>query len=89
MFCGLEIMRESRIEVAIALYLVCWLIRRKAQVRIPGQTSKRNMKKLFLRRFPLNRLLAKTLTVNKPAMKKFLKNLSYKINAHNMSGVRS
>ena len=36
-----------------------WLIRRKARVRIPGQASKRNMKKkiFFLRRFPLNRFL--------------------------------
>ena len=58
-------------------------------------------KKIFLRRFALSRFLAKTLRVNKPVMKKFLKNLSsgvdvklvapplmYKINAHNMSGVR-
>ena len=27
---------------------MCWLIRRKALVRIPGQVSKRNMKKLSL-----------------------------------------
>ena len=53
--------------------------------------------KLFLSRF-----LTKTLRVNKPAMKQFLKNLSvgddyklkvpslkYKINAHNMSDVRN
>ena len=50
----------------------------------------------------ISRFLAKTLRVNKPAMKNFLKNLSlgvdvklyvppltYKINAHNISGVRS
>ena len=41
----------------------CWLIRRKARVCTPGQASKRNMKKkkLFLRRLPLSRFLAKTL----------------------------
>ena len=49
-----------------------------------------------------DRFLAKTLRVNKPAMKRFLKNLSfgvdvklkvpsltYEIKEHNMSGVRS
>ena len=47
-------------------------IRRKARVRIPGQRSKRNMKKkIFLRREEtLSRFLAKTLRINKPAMKK-------------------
>ena len=51
---------------------------------------------------PLSRFLAKTLRINKPAMKKFLKNLAfevdvklyflpltYKNNARNLSGVRS
>ena len=74
-----------------------WLI-----IRNPGQVSKRNMKKIFIRRFPLTRFLAKTLKVNKSAKKKFLKNLqfrvvvklqilpfTYKINIHNMSVVRS
>ena len=34
---------------------MCWLIRRKARVQMPGQTSKRkNMKiRVFLRRLPL------------------------------------
>ena len=42
------------------------VIRRKALVRITGQASKRNMgKKIFLRRFPFNRFLAKSLVVNK------------------------
>ena len=54
------------------------------------------------RRLPLSRFLAKTLRVNKPLMKKFLKKICrsvstlncnptahYKIKAHNMSGVRS
>ena len=42
-------------------------------VRIPGQSSKMKYKKIFLRRLPLSRFLAKTLRVNKIAMKKFLK----------------
>ena len=54
-----------------------WLIRRKARVRIPGQASKRNMKKTFLRRLPLSRFLAKILRVDKIAMKSFSKNLSF------------
>ena len=58
-----------------------WFIICKARIRIPGQASKRNMKKkrkIFLRRFPLSRFLAKSLRLkNKPAMKKFLKNLSF------------
>ena len=89
--------------------LVCWLVKCKVRVRIPVQASKRNMKiKIFLRRFPLSRFLSKTLSVNKPDMKNFLKKkkkkksnvwnrlstvgpkpLTYKINAHNMSGMRS
>ena len=39
--------------------VVWWLIRRKAKVRAPGQTSKQKYKKVFLRRFPLNGFLAK------------------------------
>ena len=59
---------------------MCWLIRRKAWVHIPGQASKRNMKKkIFLRRFPVSRSLAKTVRVNKPDMENFLKNLSFGI----------
>ena len=42
---------------------------------MPGQASKRNMKKIFLQRYPLSRFMAKTLRVNKPAMEKVLKNL--------------
>ena len=42
-----------------------WLIRPKARVRIPDEASKRNMKKIFLRRFLLIRFLAKSLRVNK------------------------
>ena len=59
-------------------------------------------KKIFLRRIPHNRFLAKPLRVIKHVMKEFLKNLSfgvdvklyvppkkYKFNSHNMSSVRS
>ena len=35
------------------------------------------IRKVFLRRFPLSRFLAKTLRVNKIAMKNFSKNLSF------------
>ena len=61
------------------------------------------IRKVFLRRFPLSRFLAKTLRVNKIAMKSFSKYLSFgvdfklqvpplmykKINTHNISGVRN
>ena len=42
--------------------------------------QKNEIWKIFLRRLPLNRFLAKTLRLNKIAMKKFLKNLSFGIN---------
>ena len=35
------------------------------------------IRKIFLRRFPLSRFLAKTLRVNKNAMKSFPKNFSF------------
>ena len=38
------------------------------------------MKRNISSRFPLSRFLAKTLRVNKPALKKFLKNLSFGFN---------
>ena len=87
-------------EVAV----VCRLIRHKSLGMYPRPDiiTKYEKKKIFLRRLPLNSFLAKTLRVNTPAMKKFLKNLSYgvnvklyippltyKLNAHNMRGVRS
>ena len=34
------------IEVAVVYQVECWLIRRKARVRAPGQTSKRNTKSI-------------------------------------------
>ena len=44
---------------------VCWLIRRKARVRVLGQTVKGNIKKQnFLQRFPLNRFLEQSLHKN-------------------------
>ena len=57
-----------------SLMVVCWLIRRKARVRISSDIKK-NMKKIFLRRLPLSGFLAKPLRVNKIAKKKtfFLK----------------
>ena len=49
---------------------MCWLIKRKVQIRISGQASKVTTTKIILRRFPLTPL-------------------AFKINAHNMSGVKS
>ena len=34
-------------RAAVFLRVVCWLIRRKARVRAPGQTSKQNTKSFF------------------------------------------
>ena len=71
-------------------------------VQTPDQTEKRNYEKIFPRRLSLSGFLAKTLRVNKIAMKKLLKNLSftiaiklsvppfmYEINAHNIGGMGS
>ena len=79
--------------------LVC---RRKSLGSYPRSVIQNEIWKIFLRRLPLSRLMAKTLRVNKAAMKKILKNLSfgvdvklqvspllYKINTHNISGVRN
>ena len=89
-------------EVAMVQYVVCRLIRRKILGSYPRSVIKNEIRKIFLRRVPLSRFLAKTLRVNKPAMKNFFKillfggniklqvpPLTYKINAHNMSGVRN
>ena len=76
------------------------------QTKSQGSSSspdiKTKYKKVFLRRFPLSKFLAKTLRVNKIAMKSFSKNLLFgvafklqvpplmkKINIHNISGVRN
>ena len=47
--------------------------------QIAGQTlpTKRNMDKIFLWRLPFSIFLAKTLRINKIAMKSFSKNLSF------------
>ena len=55
---------------------VYWLIRREGSVQTPGQTPKRKYDKIFLRRLPFSRFLAKTLRVNKIAMKSFSKNFN-------------
>ena len=52
--------------------VVYYLIRRKIQVR-----HQNKIQKVFFPRFPLSRFLAKTLRVNKIAMKNFSKNLSF------------
>ena len=56
------------IEVAAVLWIVCWLIIGKTRVQAPGQTSKQ-IQKLFFQQFLLSGFLAKTLGVNKIAMK--------------------
>ena len=80
--------------VAVVLWVVCWLIRCKKSDSYTrsGIKTKYEKEKIFL---------AKTLRVNKPAMKNFLKKsvfrsqryrsrtLTYKINSHNMSSVWS
>ena len=43
----------------------------------PQPRHQNKIRKVFLRRFPLSRFLAKTLRVNKIAMKSFSKNLSF------------
>ena len=54
------------------------------QIQKPGlmsQVSHQKLKyeKIFLRRLPLSRFLAKPLKVNKSAMKEFLKNLTFEV----------
>ena len=57
----------------------------------PQARQQNKIRKVFLRRFPPNRFLAKTLRVNKNCHEKFFKKspLMYKINTHNISGVRN
>ena len=71
--------------------------------RLESQARHQNeLRKVFLRRFSLSSFLAKTLRVNKITVKSFSKNLYfgvdfklqvppliYKINTHNISGVRN
>ena len=78
---------------------VCSLIRRKAWVRTPGQTSKRNTKSNFSA-FSSQEISGKNPESKLNFHEKFLKNLSfgiefklqippliYKINTHNINGV--
>ena len=62
--------RRSLVDSMLAL-------KRRARVRMPSQNPKRNIKKIFARRFPLSRFLTKTQRVNKPAEKEVLKNLCF------------
>ena len=68
-------------------------------LQVPGFRHPSKIQKIFIRRFALIRFLAKTLRINKPAMKKFLKKSVvqsrllncrsiYKITTHNISGAR-
>ena len=52
-------------EVAVVQQVVCWLIRRKARVLESQARHQNEIRKVFLRRFPLSRFLAKTLRVNR------------------------
>ena len=53
------------------------LLDAKAWVRIQGQSLKMKREKYFFGDFLSADFWQKTLSVNKPAMKKFLKNLSF------------
>ena len=64
---------EYLLEVAVVWQVVCWLIRRKARVRVTDQTSKQNTKSISSALSSLSRLLVKTLSLNKIAMKSFSK----------------
>ena len=50
------------IQVAVVQQVVCWLIRRKAKIKTPGQTSKR---KYYFGNFLSADFSAKTLRVNR------------------------
>ena len=65
------------IYVAVIKWLLYWLIRHKARVRMPGQPSERNMKnKYFFGDFLSVDLWQKLWEKSKPPMKKFLKKKS-------------
>ena len=89
-------------DVAVVQQVVCWLIRRKARVRAPGQASKQNTK-CISSAISSHQISGKNSeSKQKIAMKSFPKNLSfrvdfklqvpqlmYKININNISGVRN
>ena len=54
--------------------LVCWLMRCKARVRIPGQASKRNMKKNIFSAISSQQISGKN-----SAMNNFITNISFGI----------
>ena len=64
-------------EVAVLKYVVCRLIKRKSLSWYPRSVIKYEIWKIFLRPIRLRRFLRRTLRVNKPALKKFLKNLAF------------
>ena len=65
---------NTPVGVALVQQVECWLIRHKARVRIPGQASKRNMKKNFSSAISSQQFSGKNSESKiKPAMKKFLK----------------
>ena len=72
---------EQKIEVIDLKYENHWPKKckssNKKKKKESNEIKTKKEKKIFLRRFPLSRFLSKTLKVNKPAMKKFLKNLSF------------
>ena len=61
----------------VVLYVLCWLMRPWLKFASQISATKRNMKKIFLRRLSLGKFLAKLLRVNKIAMKSFLTSFSF------------
>ena len=93
---------NERTGVAVVQQVVCWLIRRKARVRVPGQTSKQNTK-IISSAISSQQISGKNSeSKKKNCHEKFLKKISfgvdfklqvpplmYKINTRNISGVRN
>ena len=62
----------------LKLPLSSWLIRCKARVCMPGQASKRNLKKIYISATIFSQQIsAENSEGRKPALKKFLKKLSF------------
>ena len=72
----------SDIEFAVVQQVVCWLLRLKAWVRIPGKASKRNMEKKYISSAISSHQISgkNSECQNKIAMKKFPKNLAFGVN---------
>ena len=91
-----------KINAHVCIY-VCWLIRRLSQGSSPRPNIKTKYKKYFFSAISFQQISGKnSVKVNKIAMKSFSKNISlgvdyklqvpplmYKINKHNVSGVRN